>query len=123
MAIRLIESITIAKPIFKKDASSFAKRTLHELHQTRAYREVRHASSAWVNRASYSKADVLFRIRTHPNITVTTDMVITDAYGIYEIDSVEVLGGRYLEILAHETKAQGGEAHGKSTDTVSNRSS
>ena len=76
----------------------------------RAQIEVRHASSAWVNRAAYSKADVLFRIRSFPGLSVTTDMEISGPDGRYVIDAVGVIG-RYVEILAHQTTPEG-DAHG-----------
>ncbi|MDO5722404.1 MAG: head-tail adaptor protein, partial [Actinomycetaceae bacterium] len=72
----------------------------------RASMEVRHASSAWVNRAAYTKADVLFRIRAIPGVTVSTDMEIASEKGRFVIDTVEHVG-RYVEILAHKVEPEG----------------
>ena len=93
-----------------RDKAGFTT-TRDEVRATvRAQIEVRHASSAWVNRAAYSQADVLFRIRAIPGLSVTTDMEISGPDGRYVIDAVEVIG-RYVEILAHQTTPEG-EAHG-----------
>ena len=72
----------------------------------RAYMEVRHASPAWVNRAAYTKADLLFRIRAIPGVKITEAMQISSARGRCVIDAVEPIG-RYLQILAHRTEAEG----------------
>lgn len=98
--------IDLIAPVVVRDKAGFST-TRDEVRATvRAYVEVRHASGAWVNRAAYSKADVLFRIRTIPELTVTTDMEINGPDGRYVIDAVEVIG-RYIEILAHQTTPEG----------------
>ncbi|MCI1786580.1 MAG: head-tail adaptor protein [Actinomyces sp.] len=99
-------SIDLIQPTVVRDKAGFTT-TRDEVKATaRAQIEVRHASSAWVNRAAYTKADVLFRIRTIPGLSVTTDMEITGPDGRYVIDSVEQIG-RYVEILAHQTTPKG----------------
>lgn len=99
----LIDLIT---PVTVRDKAGFTT-TRDEVRATvRAQIEVRHASSAWVNRAAYSQADVLFRIRTIPGLSVTTDMEISAPEGRYVIDAVEQIG-RYVEILAHQTTPEG----------------
>lgn len=101
-------SIDLIQPTVVRDKAGFTT-TRDEVKATaRAQIEVRHASSAWVNRAAYTKADVLFRIRTIPGLTVTTAMEIAGAEGRYVIDSVEVVG-RYLEILAHQIVPEGAD--------------
>ena len=103
-------TIDLIQPTVILDKAGFTT-TRDEVRATvRAQIEVRHASSAWVNRAAYSKADVLFRIRTIPGLFVTTNMEISEPGGRYVIDAVEVIG-RYVEILAHQTTPEG-EAHG-----------
>ena len=103
-------TIDLLTPVTVRDKAGFTT-TRDEVRATvRAQIEVRHASSAWVNRAAYSKADVLFRIRSFPGLSVTTDMQISGPEGRYVIDAVEVIG-RYVEILAHHTAPEG-EAHG-----------
>lgn len=99
-------TIDLILPLAVRDKAGFST-TRDEVRATvRAYVEVRHASSAWVNRAAYSKADVLFRIRSIPGMAVTTDMEINGPDGRYVIDAVEVIG-RYIEILAHHTTPEG----------------
>ncbi|MDT3768165.1 head-tail adaptor protein [Gleimia hominis] len=103
-------TINLIAPVTVRDKAGFTT-TRDEIKATvRAQIEVRHASSAWVNRAAYSKADVLFRIRTIANLPVTADMEISGTDGRYVIDAVEVIG-RYVEILAHHTSPEG-EARG-----------
>lgn len=103
-------SINLIAPVTVRDKEGFTT-TRDEITATvRAQMEVRHTSAAWVNRAAYSTADVLFRIRTIPGLSVTTDMEIAGADGRYVIDAVEVIG-RYLEILARHTTPEG-ERHG-----------
>lgn len=99
-------SIDLIQPTVVRDKAGFTA-TRDEVRATvRAQIEVRHASSAWVNRAAYTKADRLFRIRTIPRLSVTTDMQISGPEGRYVIDAVEVIG-RYVEILAHQTAPEG----------------
>lgn len=103
-------TIDLITPVTVRDKAGFTT-TRDEVRATvRAQIEVRHASSAWVNRAAYSQADVLFRIRTIPGLSVTTDMQISGPEGRYVIDAVEVIG-RYVEILAHQTTPEG-DKHG-----------
>lgn len=99
-------TIDLITPVTVRDKAGFTT-TRDEVKATaRAQIEVRHASSAWVNRAAYSQADVLFRIRAIPGLSVTTDMQISGPEGRYVIDSVEVIG-RYVEILAHQITPEG----------------
>ncbi|MFC5383438.1 head-tail adaptor protein [Arcanobacterium hippocoleae] len=99
-------TIDLITPVTVRDKAGFTT-TRDEVRATvRAQVEVRHASAAWVNRAAYSQADVLFRIRNLPNLPVTTDMQISSPDGRYVIDTVEVIG-RYVEILAHHTSPEG----------------
>ena len=75
----------------------------------RAYREDRHGSEKWANRAAFTDATTLFRFRNIPGITVTTAMVITCENDRFEITSVEDVKGRgmYVEVLAREVKPSG----------------
>ena len=93
-----------------KDAEGFATKTNSILTSIHAYREGRHGSQKWVNRAAFSEATDLFRIRTIPGLTVTTEHVILCDGERYEITSVEDVKGRgmYLEILGKRIDA----AHG-----------
>lgn len=103
-------TIDLITPVTVRDKAGFTT-TRDEVRATvRAQVEVRHASSAWVNRAAYSQADVLFRIRSFLGLSVTTNMQISGPEGRYVIDAVEVIG-RYVEILAHQTTPEG-DKHG-----------
>lgn len=103
---KMSEHIDLIQPIVSKDAAGFATTGDEVIASVRAYMEVRHASGAWVNRAAYTKADLLFRIRAIPGIKITEAMQISSAHGRYVIDAVEPIG-RYVEILAHRTEPEG----------------
>ena len=94
--------ISIAEETVIKDAEGFATKTDNILASIHAYREGRHGSQKWVNRAAFSEATDLFRFRTIPGLTVTTEHVILCDDERYEITSVEDVKGRgmYLEALA-----------------------
>ena len=102
--------ISIAEETVTKDAEGFATKTDNVLTSIRAYREGRHGSQKWVNRAAFSEATDLFRFRTIPGLTVTTEHVILCDGERYEITSVEDVKGRgmYIEALAERIEA----AHG-----------
>ena len=74
-----------------------------------AYREGRHGSQKWVNRAAFSEATDLFRFRVIPGLTVTTANVILSGDDRFEIASVEDVKGRgmYLEVLAKKVTPDG----------------
>ena len=101
--IDLIEKQTV------KDAEGFSTETDVILASVRAYREGRHGSEKWANRAQFSEATDLFRFRQIPNVTVTTAMVVENKEGRFEITSVEDVKGRgmYIELLAKEVKPSG----------------
>ena len=103
---RMSEHIDLIQPVVTKDAAGFASTGDEVIASVRAYMEVLHASPAWVNRAAYTKADLLFRIRAIPGIKITEAMEISSARGRCVIDAVEHIG-RYLQILAHRTEAEG----------------
>ena len=103
---KMSEHIDLIQPMVTKDAAGFATTGDEVIASVRAYMQVRHASGAWVNRAAYTKADLLFRIRAIPGVKITETMQISSAHGRYVIDAVEYLG-RYLQILAHRTEAEG----------------
>ena len=103
---KMSERIDLIQPMVTKDAAGFATTRDEVIASVRAYMEVRHASPAWVNRAAYTKADLLFRIRSIPGVKITEAMQISSAHGRYVIDAIEPIG-RYLQILAHRTEAEG----------------
>lgn len=75
----------------------------------RAYREGRHGSEKWANRAAFSEATDLFRFRTIPEVKMSTDMRLICGDSVFEITSVEDVKGRgmYIEALAKEMKPSG----------------
>ena len=107
---RMNSLISIAREVVTKDAEGFATKTDQILVSSFAYREGRHGSQKWVNRAAFSEATDLFRFRTIPGLSVTTEHVIQCDGDRYEITSVEDVKGRgmYLEVLAKRIEA----AHG-----------
>jgi len=102
--------ISIVMETITKDTEGFATKADTVLASVHAYREGRHGSQKWVNRAAFSEATDLFRFRVIPALTVTTEHVILCDGVRYEITSVEDVKGRnmYLEILGKRTEA----AHG-----------
>lgn len=91
------------------DAEGFKSEQEIILASVRAYREGRHGSEKWANRAAFSDATDLFRFRVIPGITVTTDMRILCGGQNFKITSVEDVKGRgmYVEALAREVKPSG----------------
>ena len=102
--------ISIAAETIAKDAEGFATKTDDILASLHAYREGRHGSQKWVNRAAFSEATDLFSFRTIHGLTVTTEHVILCDGERYEITSVENVKGRnmYLEVLAKRIEATHG---------------
>ena len=102
--------ISIAEETIAKDAEGFASKTDTILASLHAYREGRHGSQKWVNRATFSEATDLFCFRKIPGLTVTTEHVILCDGERYEVTSVEnVKGGNmYLEVLAKRIEATHG---------------
>ena len=92
-----------------KDNEGFTTTVDEILASVRVYREGRHGSEKWANRATFTDATDLFRFRVIPGIRVDTDMVITCAGGRFEITSVEDVTGRgmFIEVLAKEVKPSG----------------
>lgn len=75
----------------------------------RAYREGRHGSEKWANRAAFSEATDLFQFRTIPGVKITTDMRLLCDGSVFEITSVEDVKGRgmYIEVLCKEVQPSG----------------
>ena len=106
---RMNTLISIAREVVAKDAEGFATKTDQVLASVFAYREGRHGSQKWVNRASFSEATDLFRFRVIPGLSVTTAHVILCGDDQFEITSVEDVRGRrmYLEVLAKKVTSGG----------------
>jgi head-tail adaptor len=101
--------IDLIRPVIHTDDEGFKQELDEILASVRAYREGRHCSERWANRAAFTDATELFRFRCIPGVTVTTDMVIVCPDGRYQITSVEDVKGRgmYVEALAKEVKPSG----------------
>ncbi len=106
---RMNTLITIAREVVTKDAEGFASKVDQVLASSFAYREGRHGSQKWVNRAAFSEATDLFRFRVIPGLTVTTANVIQCGDDHFEITSVEDVKGRgmYIEVLAKKVTPDG----------------
>ena len=91
------------------DAEGFRTMEQVTVATVRAYREGRHGSERWANRATFTDATDLFRFRVIPNLEITADMVILCDARIFEITSVEDVKGRgmYIEVLAREVHPSG----------------
>ena len=86
--------IDIVRPEITKDEDGFSTKTDVVIVSTRAYREGRHGSEKWANRAAFTDSTDLFRFRVIPGV---------------EITSVENVKGRsmYIEVLCREVKPGG----------------
>jgi len=106
---RMNTLITIAQEVVTKDAEGFATKTDQVLASVFAYREGRHGSQKWVNRAAFSEATDLFRFRVIPGLTVTTANVVLCGDARFSITSVEDVKGRgmYIEVLAKKVTPDG----------------
>ncbi len=101
--------IDIVRPEIAKDEDGFSTKTDVVLVSTRAYREGRHGSEKWANRAAFTDSTDLFRFRVIPGLEVTTDLAILCEGHRFEITSVENVKGRwmYIEVLCREVKPNG----------------
>lgn len=106
---KMREFIEIVRPEITTDADGFKTERDVTVAKVRAYREGRHGSEKWANRATFSTATTLFCFRCIPNVEITTDMVIICEDQRFEITSVEDVKSRgmYIEVLAREVKSSG----------------
>jgi hypothetical protein len=93
--------IEIVSVTHAKDSAGFSTSTDVPVTRVRAYREDRHGTVQWANRAAFSEATALFRFRAIPGVTVTTSHAILCAGQRWKILSVENVRGRgmYVECL------------------------
>ena len=84
-----------------KDSEGFVTTGDVVLASVRAYKENKHGSGRWANRAAFSEATALFRFRLIPNVSIDTSLHIADVDGRYNILSAEDVRGRgmYIECL------------------------
>ena len=101
--------IDIIEPRKIKDESGFVSIQDVILASVRAYKEMRHGSRVWANRASFSKATALFRFRKISDLEIKTSHVIVCDTGRYKILSIEDVKNRgmYVEALCDEAEISG----------------
>lgn len=106
---KMNKQIQITQKQIALDDEGFQTETDVVLATVRAYREGRHGSEKWANRAAFSEATDLFRFRAIPDVTVTAEMRILCDNAIFEITSVEDVKGRgmYIEVLCKEVEPSG----------------
>ena len=106
---RMNTLISITREVVMKDVEGFATKTDEVIASVFAYREGRHGSQKWVNRAAFSEATDLFRFRVIPGLTVSTAHVIVCDEDRFDITSVEDVKGRgmYIEALAKKVTPDG----------------
>jgi hypothetical protein len=104
---RMHEFISILRTIHTKDADGFAQSLDEVLARVRAYFEQRHGNVKWANRAAFSEATALFRFRIIPGVAVEPLYIIESAAGRFEVLSVEILRGLYVEALCKEVEPLG----------------
>lgn len=94
--------VSIFRTETKKDSEGFSTQADVVLAEVRAYHEARHGSERWANRAAFSEATDLFRLRTFPGLEFSTKLFLLCEGCRYDITSVEDVKGRglYVEILA-----------------------
>ena len=101
--------VDIVKPTITTDEDGFRIVSDEVLTTVRAYREGRHGSERWVNRAAFTDATDLFQMREVPKLVLTTDMALVCGAERFEITSVEDVKGRgmYVEVLARKVESSG----------------
>ena len=106
---KMNKQIQIVQKRFVLDDEGFQTETDVVVAKVRAYREGRHGSEKWANRAVFSEATDLFRFRTIPGLKISTDMRILCDGAVFEITSVEDVKGRgmYVEVLCKEVEPSG----------------
>ena len=106
---KMTTPITFYKRQKDTDPEGFLITEKYPLLRIRAYREDRHGSEGWKNRAAYTTATTLFRIRKTPCFTYSTDHFIVCGDEQFEIVSIEnvKVKGMYMEILAERIEPDG----------------
>ncbi|MCL2071969.1 MAG: head-tail adaptor protein [Oscillospiraceae bacterium] len=99
--------IDIVQTDLSKDESGFAIYNDTILASVRAYKEERHGTKIWANRAAFSTATCLFKFRIIPSVEVTPKLQIICNKKRYKIISAEDVRGRgmYIECLCEIMEA------------------
>ena len=105
---RMTTRIAIKSKTITTDSEGFQTEALSLVASVRAYREGRHGSEAWRNRASFTDATDMFIFRD-PHVAITTAMVVVCGEQTFEITSVENVKGRgmYIQVLGREVVPSG----------------
>ena len=106
---KMSTQIQITQKQVTLDSEGFQTESDVVVATVRAYREGRHGSEKWANRAAFSEATDLFRFRTIPGVRISTDMRLFCDGSVFEITSVEDVKGRgmYIEVLCKEVQPSG----------------
>ena len=99
--------ITILRVAQGTDAAGFAAPRDVVLASVRAYKEDRHGSVRWANRAAFSEATALFRFRVIPGLSMEPLYIIVCGLKRFEVLSVEVIRGMYVDCLVKEMRPIG----------------
>jgi len=99
--------IDIVDVVINKDPEGFAVKSDTVLASVRAYKEERHGTKIWANRAAFSNATCMFRFRVIPDVEITDKLQILNDGKRYRILSAEDVRGRgmYVEVLAERLEA------------------
>lgn len=106
---KMSTQIQITQKQVTLDSEGFQTESDVVVATVRAYREGRHGSEKWANRAAFSEATDLFRFRIIPGVRISTDMRLFCDGSVFEITSVEDMKSRgmYIEALAKEVQPSG----------------
>ena len=109
--------IDIVEVRHAKDAEGFVRDIESVVASVRADKEERHGSVQWANRAAFTTATAMFRLRMTPGLRIDTSYLIICDGIRYQLLSVEDVKGRgmYWEILAEKmVRTKRGAGNGKS---------
>jgi len=102
---KMNQFIDIVSPLpLAKDSEGFVTEGETVLASVRAYKEERHGSKGWANRAAFTTSTALFRFRKIPSLEVNTTHSIINNGTRYRINSVEDVRNRgmYTECLVEK---------------------
>ena len=102
--MRLPYFIELIETTQERDGMGFSNLAETVVAKARAYKENRHGSKAWQNRAAFSNANALFRFRRIPGIEVTTAMLIRCDGQRYNILYVDTVRNLYVEVMAEKVE-------------------
>lgn len=102
--------IDIVRTEQRKDNEGFVTSVDINLASVRAYKEDRHGTTMWANRAAFSTATTLFCFRVIPDVRITTSLAILCSDMRYKILSAEDVRNRgmYIEVLAERLEPSKG---------------